>query len=178
MVSDHRPRLSTKVITLREAQEFVDRHHRHHRRPVGHKLSIGVRVKGTDVLVGVAIVSRPVARLFDDGGDTLEVSRTCTDGTRNANSALYGAVWRVCRELGARRVITYTQDGETGASLRAAGFRPVARRRPHSRDGIDRAAHVDLTIRPTSEGCCGCVVSRSMNVTKRWMMVTLSGVRF
>lgn len=85
-MSDHRPRLSTKVITLREAQEFVDRHHRHHRRPVGHKLSIGVRVKGTDVLVGVAIVSRPVARLFDDGGDTLEVSRTCTDGTRNANS--------------------------------------------------------------------------------------------
>lgn len=80
-------RLTTKVITLREAQAFVERHHRHHGRPVGHKLSIGVRVKGTDDLVGVAIVSRPVARLFDDGGDTLEVSRTCTDGTRNANSA-------------------------------------------------------------------------------------------
>lgn len=130
------PRLATKVITLKEAKEFVDRYHRHHRQPVGHKLSIGVRVTGTQDLVGVAIVSRPVARLFDDGGHTLEVSRTCTDGTRNANSALYGAVFRVCRELGARRLITYTQDGETGASLRAAGFVAVAHRKGH--DGWDR----------------------------------------
>lgn len=130
-MSNRGPRLSTKVITLREAQNFVDQHHRHHGRPVGHKLSIGVRITGTDDLVGVAIVSRPVSRLFDDGGDTLEVSRSCTDGTRNANSALYGAVWRICRELGAKRIITYTQDGETGASLRAAGFAPVARRKAH-----------------------------------------------
>lgn len=107
---------------LARAQAFVERHHRHHSSPVGHKLSIGVRIKGTNDLVGVAIVSRPVARLFDDGGDTLEVIRTCTDGTRNANSALYGAVWRICRELGAKRIITYTQDGETGGSLRAAGL--------------------------------------------------------
>jgi hypothetical protein len=97
-VSNHGPRLSTEVITLREAQAFVERHHRHHGRPVGHKRSIGVRIKGTDDLVGVAIVSRPVARMFDDGGDTLEVSRTCTDGTRNADSALYGAIWCVCRD--------------------------------------------------------------------------------
>jgi hypothetical protein len=128
--------LTTKVITLREAQTFVATHHRHHGSPVGHKLSIGVRINSTDDLVGVAIVSRPVARLLDDGGDTLEVSRTCTDGTRNANSALYGAVWRICRELGAKRIITYTQEGETGASLRAAGFTPVARRKAHP--GWDR----------------------------------------
>lgn len=143
-------RLTTKVITLREAQAFVERHHRHHGRPVGHKLSIGVRVKGTDDLVGVAIVSRPVARLFDDGGDTLEVSRTCTDGTRNANSALYGAVWRICRELGARRVITYTQDGETGASLRAAGFTPVARRKAHP--GWDRPSRRRVAAHPIDVG--------------------------
>lgn len=147
-MSTRGPRLSTKVITLREAQAFVEKYHRHHRRPVGHKLSIGVRIKGTDDLVGVAIVSRPVARLFDDGGDTLEVSRTCTDGTRNANSALYGAVWRVCRELGARRIITYTQEGETGASLRAAGFTPVARRKAHS--GWDRPARRRRADHPTN----------------------------
>lgn len=149
-MNKHGFRLTTKVITLKEAQDFVERHHRHHRRPVGHKLSIGVRVKGTDNLVGVAIVSRPVARLLDDGGDTLEVSRTCTDGTRNANSALYGAVWRVCRELGARRIITYTQDGETGASLRAAGFTPVARRKPHS--GWDRPGRKRGADHPTYVG--------------------------
>lgn len=145
------PRLATKVITLKEAKEFVDRYHRHHRPPRGHKLSIGVRVKGTEDLVGVAIVSRPVARMLDDGGDTLEVSRTCTDGTRNANSALYGAVFRVCNELGARRVITYTQIGESGASLRAAGFVVVAHRKAH--DGWDRKSRPrDATKSPTNIG--------------------------
>lgn len=149
-MTKHGPRLTTKVITLKEAQDFVDRHHRHHRRPIGHKLSIGVRIKGTEELVGVAIVSRPVARLLDDGGDTLEVSRTCTDGTRNANSALYGAVWRICRELGARRIITYTQDGEPGASLRAAGFTQVARRKPHP--GWDRPGRKRGAGHPTNIG--------------------------
>lgn len=33
-----------------------------------------------DVLVGVAVVGRPVARLLDDGL-TLEVTRVATDGT-------------------------------------------------------------------------------------------------
>ena len=147
-LTERGPRLTTKVITLREAKAFVERHHRHHRSPVGHKLSIGVRIKGTDDLVGVAIVSRPVARRLDDGGDTLEVSRTCTDGTRNANSALYGAVWRICRELGARRIITYTQQGESGASLRAAGFVAVAHRKPN--DGWDRQARARESTSPTN----------------------------
>lgn len=38
------PRLTTKVITLKEAKAFVRQYHRHHRQPPGHKLSIGVRV--------------------------------------------------------------------------------------------------------------------------------------
>ncbi|SHW36753.1 XF1762 family protein [Mycobacteroides abscessus] len=149
-MSNRGPRLTTKVITLKQAREFVLAHHRHHKNPVGHKLSIGVRIRGTEDLVGVAIVSRPIARAFDDGGDTLEVSRTCTDGTRNANSALYGAVWRVCRELGARRVITYTQDGESGASLRAAGFVAIAHRKGHS--GWDRPGRPRQNKSPTNIG--------------------------
>lgn len=67
------------------------------------------------------MAGRPVARFFDDGL-TLEVNRTCTDGTRNANSMLYGAVRRVAWGMGYRRIITYTQADESGASLRAAGF--------------------------------------------------------
>jgi hypothetical protein len=73
------------------------------------------------------MVGRPVARHYDDGR-TLEVNRTCTDGTPNANSALYGAAWRVAKAMGYRRLITYTQDGESGASLRAAAWRIVAER--------------------------------------------------
>ncbi|HBA4330140.1 TPA: hypothetical protein J5G02_005064, partial [Escherichia coli] len=48
--------------------------------------------------------------------------RTCTTGERNANSALYGAVWRAAKAMGYQRCITYTQADESGASLRAAGF--------------------------------------------------------
>jgi hypothetical protein len=113
-------------VTFRDAAAFVDAHHRHHRAPRGHKFSIGV-ASADGVLVGVALVGRPVARHMDDGL-TLEVNRAATDGSPNANSMLYGASWRAARALGYRRLVTYTQQGETGASLRAAGYRVVAER--------------------------------------------------
>lgn len=107
-------------VTLRTAAAFVDLLHRHHKQPRGHKFSIGVQDAG--FLVGVATVGRPSARALDDGR-TAEVTRTCTDGTRNANSKLYGAAWRAAKAMGYQRMFTYTQEGESGASLRAAGFR-------------------------------------------------------
>jgi hypothetical protein len=113
-------------VSFREAADFVRAHHRHHAPPLSHKFSIGVA--RDEVLCGVAIVGRPVARHLDDR-QTLEVTRTATDGTPNANSALYGAAWRAAKALGYSRLITYTQEGETGASLRAAGWRVVGERR-------------------------------------------------
>jgi hypothetical protein len=73
----------------------------------------------------VAIVGRPVARHLDDGL-TLEVTRVATDSTKNACSLLYAAAWRAAKALGYRRLVTYTQAGESGASLRAAGWHLVA----------------------------------------------------
>lgn len=73
------------------------------------------------------IITLRQAAAYDDG-ETLEVTRSCTNGTPNANSALYGAAWRAARSLGADRLITYTQSEESGASLRAAGYRVVALR--------------------------------------------------
>lgn len=110
-------------ITFREACDFVDKLHRHNKAPRGHKFSIGLLNGGE--LVGVAMVGRPVARALDDGA-TAEVNRTCTDGTRNANSMLYGAAARAAQAMGYGRLITYTQADESGASLRAAGFIRVA----------------------------------------------------
>lgn len=112
-------------VSFAQACEFVADWHRHHEPPVGHKFSVGVADDRT--LVGVAIVGRPVARHFNDGS-TLEVIRTATDGTEHANSMLYGAAWRAAKALGYRRLVTYTQEGESGASLRAAGWRVVAER--------------------------------------------------
>ncbi|WP_237162369.1 XF1762 family protein [Mycolicibacterium fortuitum] len=114
-------------VSFRDAAAFVQRHHRHHKPPRGMKFAVGVAADGQ--LVGVALVGRPVARMFDDGW-TLEVNRTCTDGYPNANSMLYGAAWRAAKALGYRRLITYTLASESGASLRAAGWHIVAERPP------------------------------------------------
>lgn len=111
-------------ITLSEANEFVAQHHRNHHPVVGHKYSIAV--SNGDEVVGVAIVGRPVSRVLDDGW-TLEVTRCCTDGTRNACSMLYAAAWRAAKSLGYRKLITYTLPEEGGASLRGAGWKLVGR---------------------------------------------------
>ena len=75
-------------ITLKEANAFVEQHHRHHKPVTGHKFSIGCT--DGEKIVGIAIVGRPVSRYLDDGW-TLEVNRLCTDGTHNACSMLYAA---------------------------------------------------------------------------------------
>jgi hypothetical protein len=113
-------KLEVRPITFKDACAFVKEKHRHNKPPVGHKFSVGLfGVCG--VLVGVGMASRPVARHFDDGR-TIEVSRTCTDGSPNANSMIYGALRRIGKAMGYLRIITYTQADESGASLKAAGF--------------------------------------------------------
>lgn len=109
-------------MALKEANAFVEQYHRHHKPVVGHKFSIGA--SNGEKVVGVAIVGRPVSRHLDDGW-TLEVTRLCTDGTRNACSLLYAAAWRAARAMGYKRMVTYTLESEDGASLRAAGWRCV-----------------------------------------------------
>jgi len=101
-------------VTLADAKAFVRAHHRHHLEPVTHRFSIGVAVG--DQLVGVAIVGNPVSRVLAAEKYTAEVCRSATDGTPNANSMLYGAAWRAARALGWERLITYTQEGESGSS--------------------------------------------------------------
>jgi hypothetical protein len=70
-------------LELSEANAFVREHHRHHTAVIGHLFSLGAVLSET--IVGVAIVGRPVSRMRDDG-ETVEVTRLCTDGTHNACS--------------------------------------------------------------------------------------------
>jgi hypothetical protein len=131
-------------LTLDEANALVATMHRHHAPVVGHKFSIGAA--DGEVVVGAAIVGRPVARHLDDGW-TLEVNRCVTDGSRNACSLLYGAAWRAAKALGYRRLITYTLPAEGGASLRAAGWKCVGLRgggnwNTASRPRVDTAAEL------------------------------------
>ena len=111
-----------RPISLKSANEFVEKFHRHNKNVQGHKWSIGLFENGK--LVGVAITGHPIARLLNDGL-TLEILRVCTNGKRNANSILYGRVARIARLMGYQRIITYTLTKESGASLRAVGAKPV-----------------------------------------------------
>lgn len=113
-------------VTLRDANSFVGRLHRHHKPVVGHKFSIGLH--DGEQMRGVVIVGRPVSR-HQDNGTTLEVTRCCTDGFRNGCSTLYRAAWRVAMNLGYRRLITYTLPQEGGASLRGSGFKLIGERK-------------------------------------------------
>jgi hypothetical protein len=110
-------------LTLKAANDFVAVHHRHHGAVTGglDYFRIGA-VDCEGVLHAVAIVSRPPNRNSDDGV-TCEVVRLASDGTRNACSFLYSACARIAREMGFQRMITYTLEQESGASLRAAGWK-------------------------------------------------------
>ena len=75
-------------ITLREANAYVEQHHRHNQPTNGHKWSVACY--DGDRLCGVAVCGQPVAR--------------------------------IAREMGYKRVITYTLISEPGTSLKASGF--------------------------------------------------------
>ena len=106
-------------ISLKQANTFVDELHRHHNPAVGDKFRVGVM--DGNKLVGVAQVGRPVSRYLDDG-QTLEVIRCCTDGTKNACSFLYSRCARIAEEMGYKKIITYILASELGSSLKASGW--------------------------------------------------------
>ncbi len=109
-------------VTLKEAKAFVDLHHRHNLPPLTWKFGVGL-ANGDASLVGVAMAGLPKARmLMQREPYTLEVNRVCTNGSRNANSMLYGAIARAAKALGYRRLVTYTLAEESGSSLRGAGW--------------------------------------------------------
>jgi hypothetical protein len=135
-------------IHFKQACDYIEKHHRHHKKPWGWKYGMGVKVDGK--IVGVITVGRPVARLLDDGL-TIEVTRCCTDGTKNACSFLYAAARRVAFAMGYRRIITYTLESENGASLKASGFRFIKKIKGHSwnrpnRKRVDKAPICDKKL--------------------------------
>lgn len=151
MVVGAKYRVRPVPLHLREANEFVARHHRHNLPTVGGKFALGV-ADDEGTLVGVAVARRPVARRLDDG-KTLEVLRVCTDGTPNACSFLYARCAKVARLMGYERVITYTLESEGGASLKRLGPRRPARWRATS--GATRTAPAGASPSTTSRSTAG-----------------------
>lgn len=107
-------------INQKTANKFVMNWHRHHRPVVGSIFQIGCSIN--DELVGVAICGRPVAQKIDHT-EVIEVNRCCVkEGVKNVCSKLYGASARIAKEMGYKKIITYTLDTEMGSSLKAAGW--------------------------------------------------------
>ena len=112
--------MNATPLTQRQAAEFVENLHRHHKPARGDVFRIGAEINGR--LVGVIQCGRPSARGLQDG-KTLEATRLCTDGTENACSFLYAKAARVAKELGYKRIYTYILESENGASLKASGWK-------------------------------------------------------
>lgn len=122
-----------KIVPIfqRQAFDFITKVHRHHKKPVGSIFQIGLVVTSQNdtfetksKLIGVAVVGRPVARRSQNGF-TCEVTRMCTDGSKNACSKLYSTSARIAKEMGYTKIITYILESETGVSLRASGWKFV-----------------------------------------------------
>lgn len=140
--------LKAYPLELKQANEFVNRLHRHHNAVHRDKFRIGATKDGK--LVGVVQVGRPVARMLDDG-HTLEVVRLCTDGTKDVCSFLYSKAARIAKELGYSRIITYILETESGASLKACGWHL---------DGITSGGNWDTPSRPRSTSAPTCPKKR------------------
>jgi hypothetical protein len=110
-------------MSQQQAKAYIAEHHRHHKPSHGDIFRLGAAADGR--LVGVAQIGRPVARGFDSG-KVVEVTRLCTDGTKNVCSFLYSRAARIARELGYEKIITYILCSENGGSLRAAGWHKEA----------------------------------------------------
>ena len=107
-------------ITLRDANLFVERIHRHNGALPAAKIAVAA-IDESGLVHGVAVAGLPKARRLMAAG-TLEINRVCTDGTENCCTFLYGAVRRAAKAMGYSRLITYTHADEPGTSLKASGW--------------------------------------------------------
>jgi hypothetical protein len=121
-------------ISLKQANAFVFENHRHLDDVEGQLWSIAL-MYGWE-LVGVLITSRPVSRVLQRQG-CIEITRCCVlegERYRNGASMLYARARRIAQAFGYSRVVTYNLPTESGASLRGAGFKIVARTKGGSWD--------------------------------------------
>ena len=141
--------IDLRPITIQDANAVVRDWHRHNKPVLSARFAIGAECEGQ--LVGVAIVGRPVARMLQDGY-TAEVVRTCVvDGApKGTCSKLYAACWRAWRAMGGRKLVTYTLETESGASLRGAGWKIVGQVAPSKGWARKSMSHLNREYQPIS----------------------------
>jgi hypothetical protein len=139
--------LTSKPITIRQANEFIKQFHRHHRPTTRNSGRWAIAAINTnDEIVGVSIVGNPVSATMMDGY-TVEITRLCVreDAPKGTCSFLLSKCCTIWRTMGGKKVITYTLDSESGSSLKGAGWQLSGIVKPHRRwqnktkaDGVER----------------------------------------
>jgi hypothetical protein len=118
-------------IKLQEAAQFTLLHHRHSKPLKRHKFSIGAKDE-YGILLGVVTVDTCSSHEWSKRRDHIEIRRLVTKdisglpietNIKNVASFLLGKAITACFALGFKYIVTYTQPGETGSSLKALGFR-------------------------------------------------------
>ncbi len=119
---DHERKLRLRVrpATLKQANQWIEKLHRHHKPVVGHRFSLFCQDEHGEIH-GCAVVGRPVARELNQY-TIAEVTRLVTDGTYNACSILYAACARAAMAMGFDMIQSYILEDEPGTSLKAAGW--------------------------------------------------------
>uniref|UniRef100_A0A6M3J7Z1 Acetyltransferase n=1 Tax=viral metagenome TaxID=1070528 RepID=A0A6M3J7Z1_9ZZZZ len=113
-------RLRLFPATLKQANEMIELFHRHHKRAVGHRFSIGCKDQ-SGIIHGIAVVGRPVGREVPQY-TVAEVTRLVSDGTPHVCSKLYSACARAAKAMGYDWIQTAILVDEPGTSLIAAGW--------------------------------------------------------
>lgn len=112
-------------MTQRAANAWIAEHHRHLKPPRGDLFRIAAARPagdGDEVVMGVVVVGRPVARGLQDGRTCEVIRLAVAEGQKNVCSFLYARAARVAEAMGYRRIVTYTRADEPGTSLLAAGW--------------------------------------------------------
>lgn len=121
-------RLKALPVTIKKANLFIKKHHRHHRPTTKNcgKWAISVVDTITNEIVGVAISGNPVSATYMDGV-TVEITRLCVSdyAPKGTSSFLLSRCSKIWRLMGGKRIITYTLAYESGASLKGAGWEKV-----------------------------------------------------
>jgi hypothetical protein len=138
--------LFTKPITIKQANEFIKMYHRHNRPTTNNCGRWAIAAIKDDEIFGVLIAGNPVSATYMDGY-TIELTRICVkeDAPMGTCSFLISKSCMIWKIMGGRKMITYTLDSESGASLRGAGWEQMGVVKPHKRwenkeliDGIVR----------------------------------------
>ena len=118
-------KLDVRPVSFAAMRAFVGRYHRHCAPPVTWRFGAAIHNGWTQI--GVLSVGSPVAPAYMNRG-WVEVNRLCIRPDTapqlvwNACSQLYGHAAREAERRGFNKIITYTRQDESGASLRAVGW--------------------------------------------------------